>query len=150
MPYHREGRRIHGKVQLTVNHILAPYQQSIPLYRTGIAVGDYPIDHHHNEKPEAPTIDFPPVPSFNIPMGALLPQEVNNLIIADKAISVTNIVNGASRLQPVVLQIGQAAGIIAGLATLQNIPTQEVSIRAVQKVLLEEKGYLMPYFRCKS
>jgi len=49
MPYHREGRRIHGLVQMNVNHILKPYDFS--LYRTGIAVGDYPIDHHHFERP---------------------------------------------------------------------------------------------------
>ena len=45
IPYHRESRRIHGKVRFTLNHIEKPYDYS--LYRTGIAVGDYPVDHHH-------------------------------------------------------------------------------------------------------
>ena len=149
IPYHREGRRIKGKVQLNVNHILAPHIQKQLLYRTGIAVGDYPIDHHHNERLDAPVINFPAVPSFNIPLGSLIPNEIDHFIIADKAISVTNIVNGSSRLQPVVMQIGQAAGIIAGLSVQNNTSPQQISIRAVQEYLLQQNGYLMPYLDVK-
>ena len=147
MAYHREGRRIHGLVQLNVNHILIPYKHT--LYRTGIAVGDYPIDHHHFERPDAPEINFPMVPSFSIPMGALIPRGVNNLLVADKAISVTNIVNGSSRLQPVIVQIGQVAGLMAGLATAENKSPEELEVRKVQAALLEENGYLLPFIDTK-
>ena len=47
MPYHRESRRLNGKITLTLNDIKSPYKQKNSLYRTGIAVGDYPVDHHH-------------------------------------------------------------------------------------------------------
>ena len=143
MPYHREGRRIHGATRLNVNHILEPYNHN--LYRTGIAVGDYPIDHHHYERQDAPVIDFPKVPSFNIPIGTLIPKNVDNLIIADKGISVSNIVNGASRLQPVIIQIGQAAGLIAALAVKQNQSPYELKTRDIQNHLLNADGYLMPF-----
>lgn len=147
MAYHREGRRIEGLVKLNVNHILNPY--NFKLYRTGIAVGDYPIDHHHFERPDAPEIDFPPVPSFCIPMGVLIPNNVDNLIMADKAISVTNIVNGSSRLQPVILQIGQVAGLMGAMAAEQNISPKELDIRTLQAKLLQENGYLMPFIDVK-
>ncbi|MEM9885125.1 MAG: FAD-dependent oxidoreductase [Bacteroidota bacterium] len=143
MPYHREGRRMRGLVQLNLNHLLRPYD--FTLYRTGIAVGDYPIDHHHFERPDAPEMDFPPVPSFSIPLGALIPVGKDYLIVADKAISVSNIVNGSSRLQPVVLQIGQAAGLLAAQAAIQNISPKSINIRDLQQALLEAKGYLMPF-----
>lgn len=52
-------------------------------------------------------------------MGALIPQTVDGLIVAEKSISVSNIANGTTRLQPVVLQIGQAAGALAALAVSQ-------------------------------
>jgi hypothetical protein len=145
LPYHREGRRLKGLVRMDVNHILEPYRKQFPLYRTGIAVGDYPIDHHHGKYPGAPEIDFPKVPSFSIPFGALIPKETPGLIVADKPISVSNIVNGSTRLQPAVLQIGQAAGIIGALAVQRNIEPAEVNIREVQQILLDWKGYLMPY-----
>jgi len=146
IPYHREGRRIRGIQRLDLQHVLHPYKTVLPLYRTGIAVGDYPIDHHHDQMPEAPKLDFPSVPSFNIPSGCLIPAGVEGLLIADKAISVTNIVNGASRLQPVVLQIGQAAGAMAALAVREGIPTTELDVRAIQKTLLEAGAYLMPFY----
>ncbi len=149
IPYFREGRRPHGIIRMNVNHILTPYELETPLYKTGIAVGDYPIDHHHKEVPDAPEIDFPPVPAFNIPLGTLIPKEVDRLIMADKAISVSNIVNGSSRLQPVVLQIGQAAGALAALAAQnQQIPS-EVAVREVQKALLASNGYLVPSYDVK-
>lgn len=143
MPYHREGRRIKGKVRLDLNHVLEPFK--FELYRTGIAVGDYPIDHHHDMVPEAPVMDFPSVPSFNIPAGALIPKDVDHLLIADKAISVSNIVNGSSRLQPVILQIGQAAGLMAAMAARLGTTPGQLDVRSVQDSLLIHGGYLMPY-----
>lgn len=143
MPYHREGRRIHGLTQLNANHILDPYNHN--LYKTGVAVGDYPIDHHHYERPDAPEIDFPDVPSFNIPIGTLIPRGVDKLLIADKAISVTNIVNGASRLQPVIIQAGQAAGLMAATAIKEEISPSELDIRKLQSQLLKVRGYIMPF-----
>ena len=148
IPYHRESRRINGITTLTVNHIAKPYDQQQALYRTGIAVGDYPVDHHHASHPDAqnlPELHFYPVPSYNVPIGCLLPQNIDNFIVAEKSISVTNIVNGTTRLQPVVLQIGQAAGVIAALGVQENLSPAEVSIRKVQNRLLKQGGYLLPY-----
>ena len=148
IPYHRESRRIHGITTLTVNHIAQPYDQQQALYRTGIAVGDYPVDHHHASHPDAenlPELHFYPVPSYNLPMGCLLPQSVDDFIVAEKSISVTNIVNGTTRLQPVVLQIGQAAGTIAALSIKENLSPAKLSVRKVQNRLLEQGGYLLPY-----
>ncbi|MEL6925147.1 MAG: FAD-dependent oxidoreductase, partial [Bacteroidota bacterium] len=143
MVYHREGRRIHGLSRLNVNHVLKPYDYT--LYRTGVAVGDYPIDHHHYERPDAPEIDFPPVPSFAIPAGAMLPEKVDHLIVADKAISVSNIVNGSSRLQPVIVQIGQVAGLVAAIAVTQQQAPRELDLRQIQNELLKADGYLLPF-----
>lgn len=146
MPYHREGRRIHGMVQLRLPHILQPYQTQQALYRTGIAVGDYPVDHHHGKHPAAPEFDFPPVPSFSVPVGALIPQDIPNLVVADKAISVSNIVNGSTRLQPVILQVGQVAGLIGAMAAAQGLSPSELSVRAIQQEVLAIDGYLQPFF----
>ncbi|MEM6895317.1 MAG: FAD-dependent oxidoreductase [Bacteroidota bacterium] len=145
IPYHREGRRVKGKVMFTVDHLESPYD--FKLYKTGIAVGDYPIDHHHDKNPNAPEIDFIniKVPSYSIPMGSLIPEKVENFLVADKNISVSNIVNGTTRLQPVMLGIGQAAGTIAAIAIKDQTNTSLVSIRKVQQALLKSKAYLMPF-----
>lgn len=150
IPYDREARRIRGKTFLTVDHLERPYDFNY--YRTGIAVGDYPIDHHHDKNPDAPEIEFIniKVPSYNIPLGSLIPQSVENFIVAEKNISVSNIVNGATRLQPVVLGIGQAAGALAATAILGTTKPSEVSIREVQAALLESQAYVMPFYDVKK
>lgn len=146
IPYHRESRRIEGIVTMTLNHIAKPFQAGKPLYRTGIAVGDYPIDHHHAEYAgSVPVGEFPKVPSYNVPLGALIPKDVSHFIVAEKSISVSNVVNGTTRLQPVVLLIGQAAGVLAAIAAREKISPQSVSIRRVQSVLLKYAAYIMPY-----
>lgn len=147
IPYHRESRRMVSEAMLTLPHVLHPFAQGNPLYRTGIAVGDYTIDHHHKMNPEAPAIDFIKirVPSYNVPIGSLIPKYSTHLIVAEKSIGVSNIVNGASRLQPVVLGIGQAAGALAGTALLKNKSLQEIGVREVQQALLDNNAYIMPY-----
>ncbi len=147
IPYHRESRRFHGLVDFTLPYVHNPYHAPAPLYRTGIAVGDYTIDHHHKKNPDAPAIDFIKirVPSYNVPLGALIPEDHPALILAEKSISVSNIVNGASRLQPVVLGIGQAAGVLASVALAQKKQLSQVSIRRVQQVLLDQNAYIMPF-----
>ena len=150
IPYDREARRAKGKTFLTVDHLERPYD--FTLYRTGVAVGDYPIDHHHDKNPDAPKIDFITikVPSYTIPLGSLIPDSVENFIVAEKNISVSNIVNGATRLQPVVLGIGQAAGALAATAILENQNPSEISIRKVQNALLKSNAYIMPFIDVKK
>ena len=54
-------------------------------------------------------------------------------------------VNGTTRLQPCVLQIGQAAGMLAALSVLTNQAPIKVPVRLVQEKLLNAGVYIMPY-----
>lgn len=147
IPYHRESRRVIAKSLFALQHIMTPYDTPEKYYRTGVIVGDYPVDHHHYKYGNAPEIDFVKirVPSYNVPMGVLLPKDFDGLIVAEKSIGSSNIVNGATRLQPVVLGIGQASGVLAALSVKQNKLPSQVSIRDVQSTLLDHKAYIMPY-----
>ena len=148
MPYHRESRRSKGEVTLTLNDIKSPYMQENSLYRTGIAVGDYPVDHHHgaySNYSNLPKLDFYPVPSYSVPLGSLIPKNIDNFIVIEKSISVSNLVNGTSRLQPVVLQIGQASGVLASLAILKKKNINQIKLREVQLEILKNGGYILPY-----
>jgi len=148
IPYNREGRRVKGVVRMNINHIKNPYDAT--LYRTGISVGDYPVDHHHARYPgKVPEIEFPPIPSFNVPMGTMIPSTIDGLIVCEKGISVTNIVNGTTRLQPVVLLTGQAAGVLAAKTVQLKKKVREVPVRLVQEELLKMKTYLMPFVDVK-
>jgi hypothetical protein len=50
---------------------------------------------------------------FEIPLGALIPQRMANLLPACKNIGTTHITNGAYRLHPVEWNVGEAAGALA-------------------------------------
>lgn len=148
IPYYRESRRICGKAFLTLDAVASPYEYRHPYYRTGVAVGDYPVDHHHSRNPDyenLPDLHFSPVPSFNVPAGVLVPEDVPGLLVAEKSVSVSNLVNGTTRLQPVVMQLGQAAGAWAALCVERGCGIDGVPIRALQNVLLESGCYIMPY-----
>jgi FAD dependent oxidoreductase len=144
MPYNREGRRVKGLVRLNINHIKDPYNYT--LYRTGIAVGDYPVDQHHAQYPgKVPPIPFPKIPSYNIPLGALIPEKMDGLIVCDKGISVSNIANGTTRLQPVVLLTGQAAGMLAAECMYKSEQPRRIDVRDMHRQMLNNKCYLMPF-----
>jgi hypothetical protein len=150
IPYNREGRRVQGIIRYHIYNISDPFNEEQPYYRTGIAVGDYPIDHHHHQNPDAPEdIRFYPVPSYSIPLGALIPKTYDGIIIAEKGISTSNVVNGTTRLQPVVMLTGQAAGVLAALAVRTDQQPRKISIRSVQQALLNAKAYIMPYYDVK-
>lgn len=147
IPYYREGRRFKGAVLFTLNDILSPYSQTHPLYRTAVAVGDYPVDHHHHayQGKDLPDIHFPSIPSYGVPLGVVIPEKEDRLLLAEKSVSVTNLVNGTTRLQPVSMQIGQVAGTLAALAVKEKVAPRKVSVRTVQRALLESGNYLLPY-----
>ena len=153
IPYYRDSRRIEGEVTFTLADIDRPYSND--LYRTSVAVGDYPVDHHHYRNPDwrdLPQLEFHPVPSFSVPFGVMVPKDVEDLLVIEKAVSVTCIANGATRLQPVGMEIGQAAGVAAALLTgmrkesgAGSYSLKDVQVRDVQEGILAAGGYLLPY-----
>lgn len=149
IPYIRESRRIHGEVTFRLEDAATPFtDKDRPYYRTGIAVGDYPVDQHHDACPEAgslPTFHLTEIPSYTVPMGVILPQKIEDLLVAEKSISVSNIMNGSTRLQPVTMELGQAAGALAALSVIQNRRPRNIPVRDVQSCLLDCGCYLQPY-----
>ena len=149
LPYHREGRRLDGVIRMTLDDVTDRYGRPSALYRTGISVGDYPVDHHHDCRPQIGKIPFPPVPSFSVPMGVMIPAGTDNLVVSDKAISVSNLINGSTRLQPVVLLTGQAAGTLAAIAAREGCTPREVPVRRLQAALLAQDAYIAPLYDVK-
>jgi hypothetical protein len=74
-------------------------------------------------------------PPFEIPLGALLPTRLENMLPAAKNIGVTHITNGCYRLHPVEWNIGEAAGCLAAAAIQRKTPPR--AIRNNRKSLAE-------------
>ena len=123
MPYWRESRRLIGRSTVTERDILpistgalrAPLPFDTQGRCTSIAVGTYANDHHYPGRTgpllqracagEALDRD-----SFCIPFDALISDSISNLVMAEKD-SVCHMANGATRLQPLILNLGQVAGL---------------------------------------
>lgn len=146
IPYHREARRVKGLQFFTMNDLLDPYAPGgKAFYKIGVAVGNYPIDHHHEENPAVSNENnYYQIPPFTVPYACLIPERVDGLIVAEKSISVSHMVNGCTRLQPVVLGIGQAAGAAAALAVKKGIQARQVAVAGLQEVLLAADAYVFP------
>lgn len=150
IPYVRESRRVKG-VRLMVEEDVIPKKNSFrpPIIKDSIAVGDYFLDHHHSSffKPPNERLEekLPTNAPFQVPYYSLIPENIDGLIAAEKSISVSHIVNGCTRLQPVVMLIGQAAGATAALSVKNNIEPRGINVIELQKILIDAGCQLFPY-----
>jgi hypothetical protein len=152
MPYWREGRRMIG-VKTVIEQDLLPQTSgqsiaALPFNDAGeldsIAVGNYANDHHY------PGPDWLLAPKscrwggrwsgtpFCIPYQALVSADVDNLLAADKCFSTSHMANGATRLQPLIFNVGQAAGAAAALSIRLRHPLATLPIRLLQDLLIED------------
>ncbi len=135
-PYVRESRRIRAEFTVLEEHVGKENRILVAGPKAGkksadfydsIGTGYYHIDLHPSNKGNN-YIDFASLP-FQIPLGALIPQRVNNLLPANKNIGTTHITNGCFRLHPVEWSIGEAVGMLVSYAMKKNIPPRAVRAR---------------------
>ena len=158
-PYVRESRRIVGVKTMRVKDVirddkLKRTEKSIP---DTVALGEYPVDIHGATDPHFLDLDLNEagdIPDnmwqntgglFQIPFGALIPEKVNGLVAAEKNISVSRLVSGATRLQPVTMLTGQAAGVTAVLAVKSKKHPRELRVLDIQSELWKAKTWLSLY-----
>ena len=142
-PYIRESRRIKALRTVVEQDVSVHFQKGprAAHFEDSVGVGWYPIDIHR-AGPEDVGISCRTRP-FQIPLGALIPVRVRNLIAAAKNIGTTHITNGCFRLHPVEWNIGEAAGALAAFCLDQGksaaVVHRDVELRsAFQRSLLDE------------
>ena len=126
-PYIRESRRIRARFTVLEQHVAAytnPGCDRAPEFSDSIGVGAYRIDLHPSTS-GANTIDTSTLP-FEIPLGALLPVRLRNLLPACKNIGTTHVTNGCYRLHPVEWNIGEAAGSLAVFSLRRGLEPAQV------------------------
>ncbi|KAA2261130.1 FAD-dependent oxidoreductase [Solihabitans fulvus] len=112
-PYVRESRRIRAERTIVEQDLSMAIrgEHGAVRYDDSVGVGMYRIDLHPSTGGDN-YIDVAACP-FEIPLGALVPQRVQNLLPASKNIGTTHITNGCYRLHPVEWNIGEVAGALA-------------------------------------
>lgn len=144
-PYIRESRRIRAVFTVTEHHVasdLNPGADRAATFPDSVGVGCYRIDLHPSTN-GANSIDIGALP-FSIPLGALLPIRMRNLLPACKNIGTTHITNGCFRLHPVEWNIGESAGLLAGFCILRGVEPhavrEDTSLLAEYQNLLRAQG----------
>jgi len=115
-PYIRESRRIVALKTIVESEVSAQFQTG-PVaapFADSVGIGWYPIDIHRSGDDDV-GLSCRTKP-FQIPLGALIPVRLVNLIAACKNIGTTHLSNGCYRLHPVEWNIGEAAGALAAYA----------------------------------
>lgn len=129
-PYIRESRRIRAEYTVVEQDLsIAVKGDDRPAtYPDSVGVGMYRIDLHPSTGGDN-YIDVASTP-FEIPLGALLPVRMNNLLPAGKNIGTTHITNGAFRLHPVEWNIGESAGALASFCLDRGVTPRSVRGKA--------------------
>jgi hypothetical protein len=156
-PYVRESRRIRGRFTVTEQHVgtlMRTGKNRLPgefpsdlegltgeRFDDSVGIGHYRIDLHMSTAGDN-YIDASTLP-FQIPLGALIPVRLRNLLPACKNIAPTHVTNGCYRLHPVEWNIGEAAGALAAWCLEHDLRPHQVHEHAdqladFQKVLVEQ------------
>jgi hypothetical protein len=148
-PYVRESRRIKAVFTVTERHVgtdarakmlrKLPGEFAAEKFDDTVGTGSYRIDLHPSSGGDN-YIDVSSLP-FQIPLGALIPQRVENLLPACKNIGTTHITNGCYRLHPVEWSIGEAVGeLVAFCVAKKRVPRQ---VRKDAKLLADYQAQLV-------
>ena len=92
-----------------------PGRDTAESFFDSVGIGAYRIDLHPSTSRTRDTVDIDSFP-FEIPLGALLPVRIDNLLPACKNLGTTRVTSGAYRVHPVEWSIGEAAGTLAAFA----------------------------------
>jgi len=147
-PYVRESRRIRALFTIREQDLgtqaraeaLGNKESEVrsEAYFDSVGIGQYPIDLHPSTSGDN-YIDFDALP-FQIPLGALLPERVENLLPANKNIGTTHVTNGAYRLHPVEWSIGEAVGSLVAFAMHKKVSAR--AVRETPALLGEFQGWI--------
>ena len=150
-PYIRESRRIEAQTTVLEQHVWPPARmeatgkdrQSVRAkqFADSVGVGHYSIDLHPSTGGDN-YLHFAGLP-FQVPLGALIPRRMENLLPACKNIGTTHLSSGCYRLHPAEWNIGEAAGALTAFCMSEGEPPRRVRnhgplLETFQKRLVEQ------------
>lgn len=123
-PYIRESRRIVAQKIVREQDVSKKTNNHPPVFEDSVGVGHYAIDIHLTTKSH--TFLYDSVYPFEIPLSAMIPIRLKNLIPACKNIGCTHLTNGCYRLHPVEWNIGEVAGLLSAYCVENSVTPLEV------------------------
>jgi len=138
----RESRKINGKYKLTAEDLLEN-----KMFPDAIAMGGYPIDIHSPDGSAMKHCFLKPGSWYSVPYSALVTNEVENLLVAGRCISATHEACAAIRVTPIVMTIGQAAGVAAALSVSSGEAANGLDTDVLRESLKEQGVFLEEFWQ---
>jgi hypothetical protein len=139
-PYIRESRRIRALYTVVEQDLAVDVRKDAGAvrYDDAVGIGSYRLDLHPSSH-GGQSMEIPAHPFF-IPLGALLPSRIQNLLPACKNIGTTHITNACYRLHHVEWNIGEVAGLLSAFCLRQRC--RPIAVRAKPDVLADFQAHL--------
>ncbi len=125
----RESRRVMGDYVLTAEDLFSARQ-----FDDSVALCGYQIDIH---RPDG-SVELRNLETYDIPFRSLVARGVDGLLVAGKCISATHEAISSTRVIPVCMALGQAAGTAAALAVGQAVTPRQLDVAALRSRLIDQ------------
>lgn len=133
----RETYRVVGEKTITAEEYLSGL---VP--EDALSWSYWMVDEHRADQP-ARLVFLEEGKVGAVPLGAMLPKGVGNMLVAGRAVSSDHAANSALRVQASCMGMGQAAGVVAALAAARRCDPREVPIDCVREQL-SLMGHIVP------
>jgi hypothetical protein len=134
----RETRRVVGGYMLSGEDVLG-----CASFEDSIGVNGWPIEAHVSGDV---IFEFPPIPEsrgYNeLPYRMLVPEGVDNLLIAGRCASMTHEGQSAARVSGACFAMGEAAGTAAALALSGNTTPRDIAVEKLQQGLKAQGAFI--------
>ena len=108
-------------------------------------MGGYPIDVHSPDGEGTLHKFLKPGSWYSIPYRCLITNEIENLIVAGRCISATQEACSSTRLTPIVMALGQAAGTAAAQSIREKTPANALDTDLLRDTLKKDGVFLEEY-----
>jgi hypothetical protein len=134
----RETRRVVGGYMLSGEDVLG-----CASFDDSVGVNGWPMEQHVAGDV---VFKFPPIPEsrgFNeLPYRMLVPERVDNLLMAGRCASMTHDGQSAARVSGACFAMGEAAGSAAALALSGNTIPRDITSEKLQQMLKEQGAFI--------
>lgn len=134
----RETRRIVGAYVLNRDDVIQGRK-----FETVIAKSGYCIDIHD---PKGTKWGVSYIESddkcYDIPYECIVPEKVDNLLVAGRCISATAEALGSTRIMPTCMALGQAAGVAAAISVKEALHPRSINVSKLQTILKDQKAII--------
>lgn len=134
----RETYRVVGRYEITVDDYL-----SGRVFDDSVCYSYWMIDTHNNDRRKSYLGLLEKGKVATVPYRALLPIDVDDLIVAGRAVSSDHRANGALRVQMTCMAMGQVAGEAAAFAAKSGCRAHEIDLARL-KQRLSASGAIVP------